>query len=121
MREPTEFEKLERVINPPNPLFPMPPEPEEPKLEPQEFGHTLTAAGGWCAPSPALYDLCSLPDITVPRGGVPWPTEPPAPVPAPSLRQRFRAWRKDKRERLRSATFAARKAWRCPDGWWEED
>jgi len=42
-------------------------------------GGSLTAAGGWCAPSETLYDLCSiestdglldLPSVTVNRGGI---------------------------------------------------
>jgi hypothetical protein len=42
-------------------------------------GGSLTAAGGWCAPSETLYDLCSfestdglldLPSITASRGGI---------------------------------------------------
>lgn len=46
---------------------------------------SLTAAGGWCAPSETLYDFCdvpdatdllSLPEITIRRGGVRWPVEP---------------------------------------------
>lgn len=46
---------------------------------------SLTAAGGWCAPSETLYDFCdvpvavdlvSLPEITINRGGVRWPNEP---------------------------------------------
>ncbi|ABD58129.1 major capsid hexamer protein [Mycobacterium phage Cooper] len=46
---------------------------------------SLTAAGGWCAPSEQLYDLCdvpdatdllSLPEITINRGGIRWPREP---------------------------------------------
>lgn len=46
---------------------------------------SLTAAGGWCAPSEQLYDFCdvpdavdlvSLPEITINRGGVRWPVEP---------------------------------------------
>lgn len=46
---------------------------------------SLTAAGGWCAPSEQLYDFCdvpdatdliSLPEITINRGGVRWPREP---------------------------------------------
>lgn len=46
---------------------------------------SLTAAGGWCAPSEQLYDFCdvpdavdllSLPEITINRGGVRWPIEP---------------------------------------------
>lgn len=48
-------------------------------------GGSLTAAGGWCAPSEQLYDFCavpqatdllSLPEITIRRGGVRWPVEP---------------------------------------------
>ena len=46
---------------------------------------SLTAAGGWCAPSEQLYDFCdvpeatdllSMPEITINRGGVRWPREP---------------------------------------------
>lgn len=46
---------------------------------------SLTAAGGWCAPSEQLYDFCevplatdlvALPEITIRRGGVRWPNEP---------------------------------------------
>ena len=46
---------------------------------------SLTAAGGWCAPSEQLYDFCdvpdatdllSLPEVTINRGGVRWPREP---------------------------------------------
>ena len=42
-------------------------------------GKSLTAAGGWCAPSETLYDLCvlesmdgllSLPEVNVTRGGI---------------------------------------------------
>lgn len=42
-------------------------------------GNSLTAAGGWCAPSETLYDLCtlestdgmiSLPSVNVSRGGI---------------------------------------------------
>lgn len=48
-------------------------------------GGSLTAAGGWCAPSETLYDFCavpqatdllSMPEITIRRGGVRWPVEP---------------------------------------------
>lgn len=48
-------------------------------------GNSLTAAGGWCAPSEILYDLCdvsearnliSLPEIQVNRGGIQYPTAP---------------------------------------------
>jgi len=48
-------------------------------------GGSLTAAGGWCAPSEQLYDFCdvpsatdlvSLPEITINRGGIRWPVEP---------------------------------------------
>ncbi|MFG2734378.1 major capsid protein [Streptomyces harbinensis] len=48
-------------------------------------GGSLTAAGGWCAPSETLYDLCpirisdqgmvSLPTITAPRGGIRYPAD----------------------------------------------
>lgn len=46
---------------------------------------SLTAAGGWCAPSeqiytfcdvPAANDLISLPEIAIKRGGLRWPVEP---------------------------------------------
>jgi len=46
---------------------------------------SLTAGGGWCAPSEQLYDFCdvpaagdlvSLPEITITRGGIRWPVEP---------------------------------------------
>src|SRR5690606_6834739 len=47
---------------------------------------SLTAAGGWCAPSEQLYDFCAVPLATdlvvVPevnistRGGIRWPNEP---------------------------------------------
>lgn len=48
-------------------------------------GGSLTAAGGWCAPSEQLYNFCdvpdavdliSLPEITINRGGIRWPVEP---------------------------------------------
>ena len=48
-------------------------------------GGSLTAAGGWCAPSEQLYDFCevpqatdllSLPEIAIRHGGVRWPVEP---------------------------------------------
>ena len=48
-------------------------------------GGSLTAAGGWCAPSEQLYDFCdvpdatdliSLPEIGINRGGLRWPVEP---------------------------------------------
>lgn len=48
-------------------------------------GGSLTAAGGWCAPSEQLYDFCevpqatdliSLPEIAIKRGGIRWPIEP---------------------------------------------
>lgn len=48
-------------------------------------GGSLTAAGGWCAPSEQLYNFCdvpdatdliSLPEITINRGGIRWPREP---------------------------------------------
>jgi hypothetical protein len=46
---------------------------------------SLTAAGGWCAPSEQIYtfcdvpeatDLISLPEIAIRRGGIRWPVEP---------------------------------------------
>lgn len=56
-------------------------------LRPASFDKSgsLTAAGGWCAPSEQLYDFCevplatdliALPEITIRRGGVRWPIEP---------------------------------------------
>src|SRR5690606_10141852 len=48
-------------------------------------GGSLVAAGGWCAPSETLYDLCAnettdglfdLPEINVARGGLRWTTGP---------------------------------------------
>lgn len=48
-------------------------------------GGSLVAAGGWCAPSETLYDLCAnettdglldLPEIEVRRGGLRWTTGP---------------------------------------------
>lgn len=45
-------------------------------------GGSLLAAGGWCAPSETLYDLCdlpcayegllSVPEVNAPRGGIRW-------------------------------------------------
>jgi len=57
------------------------------KFRPATFDSagSLTAAGGWCAPSEQLYDFCevplatdlvALPEITIRRGGVRWPIEP---------------------------------------------
>lgn len=57
------------------------------KFRPASFDSSgsLTAAGGWCAPSEQLYDFCevplatdllALPEITIRRGGVRWPIEP---------------------------------------------
>lgn len=46
---------------------------------------SLVAAGGWCSPSEILYDFCdvpnatdlvSVPEITINRGGIRWPSEP---------------------------------------------
>lgn len=56
-------------------------------LRPASFDQSgsLTAAGGWCAPSEQLYDFCevplatdlvALPEVTIRRGGVRWPIEP---------------------------------------------
>jgi hypothetical protein len=48
-------------------------------------GNSLVAAGGWCAPSEIIYDLCelesrdgllSVPEIGVARGGIQWTTGP---------------------------------------------
>lgn len=49
-------------------------------------GNSLLAAGGWCAPSETLYDLCDvgmsvdgildLPEIRATRGGIRWTTGP---------------------------------------------
>ncbi len=48
-------------------------------------GHSLTASGGWCAPSETIYDLCGggstdglwdLPEISVSRGGVRYTSGP---------------------------------------------
>jgi hypothetical protein len=49
-------------------------------------GNSLVAAGGWCAPSETMYDLCgdesslegliSLPEVNVARGGINYTTGP---------------------------------------------
>lgn len=48
-------------------------------------GQSLVAAGGWCAPSEILYDLCelesrdgllSVPEVGVSRGGIQWTLGP---------------------------------------------
>jgi len=48
-------------------------------------GNSLVAAGGWCAPSETLYDLCqfesvegllSIPEFQVTRGGIRWTQGP---------------------------------------------
>ena len=48
-------------------------------------GQSLVAAGGWCAPSEVLYDLCelesrdgllSVPEVGIARGGIQWTTGP---------------------------------------------
>jgi len=48
-------------------------------------GGSLVAAGGWCAPSETLYDICQyetlegildLPEMNVTRGGIRWTTGP---------------------------------------------
>jgi len=48
-------------------------------------GGSLTAAGGWCAPSETIYDLCadetaeglvSLPEVNVKRGGIKYTSGP---------------------------------------------
>jgi hypothetical protein len=54
-------------------------------LEKRLPGQSLTAAGGWCAPSETLYDLCqfetadgilSVPEINISRGGIRWTPGP---------------------------------------------
>jgi hypothetical protein len=51
----------------------------EARLVSEQGSGSLTAAGGWCAPSETLYDLCvlesmdgllSLPEVNVARGGI---------------------------------------------------
>jgi len=48
-------------------------------------GQSLVAAGGWCAPSEVLYDLCelesrdgllSVPEVGIARGGIQWTLGP---------------------------------------------
>ena len=48
-------------------------------------GNSLVAAGGWCAPSETLYDLCqletvegilSIPEMQISRGGIRWTPGP---------------------------------------------
>jgi hypothetical protein len=48
-------------------------------------GNSLTAAGGWCAPSETIYDLCtgetaegilSVPEVNVARGGIKYTSGP---------------------------------------------
>lgn len=77
----------------------------------------VTSIGGWCAPSEALYDFGTLPDIGIPWGGNPYPSGPITPAPPPTLRERWRATR----QRLAAVRRAARAAWAQPDGYWEED
>jgi len=81
----------------------------------------VAATGGWCAPSETLYDLFRLPDIQISRGGSPYLDTPPVAKPAPTRRERFRAWRRYTRERLHAVRHAMRGAWRYPDGWWETE
>jgi len=54
-------------------------------LETRLPGGSLVAAGGWCAPSETLYDLCQyetvqgildIPEISIPRGGIRWTQGP---------------------------------------------
>lgn len=88
--------------------------------EPTDEPPMMVAASGWCAPSQALYDL-SVPDIQV-RRGADWPTATPYVPPVPPTRwQRVkRGWR-SLRERTSAVRYAAVKAWKFPDGWWEVD
>lgn len=83
--------------------------------EPTDEPPTMVAASGWCAPSEALYNF------SVPRGGAQFPTGPYVPPVPPTRWQRVkRGWR-SLRERTRSSRYAAVKAWKFPDGWWEVD
>lgn len=79
----------------------------------------MVAASGWCAPTPALYDLLSVPEIGISRGGVPaYEYTPPPPL---TRRERVvKRWRA-RRDRLRAVRYAMRKAWQYPEGWWEVD
>jgi hypothetical protein len=66
------------------------PEPPEDKL--------LTAAGGWCAPSEIEWYLTptgvALPEVTVRRGGIRYPTpDPDARPPRPPSRWQRAKWR----------------------------
>lgn len=48
-------------------------------INPEPDAHlsrALIASGGWCAPSEASYDLFSLPEVQIKRGGIKWPTNP---------------------------------------------
>lgn len=70
---------------------------------------------GWCAPSSALYDLVTLPEITVRRGPITYPDTPPVAPPRVPWRTRMRY----RVRRLRSRIRAARGAFRAPDEWWD--
>lgn len=58
---------------------------KESRLESDQGSGSLVAAGGWCAPSETLYDLCegetldgiiSLPEVSVGRGGINYTSGP---------------------------------------------
>lgn len=82
-------------------------------------GGPVSGVGGWCAP----LDYLALPEITVARKSSRFaePVPPPTVVTPLSRPERFRARRKNLARKFRAARFAARKAWRSPGGWWEED
>ncbi len=57
----------------------------EKRLESEKGSKSLVAAGGWCAPSETLYDLCagettdgilSVPEVNVARGGIKYTSGP---------------------------------------------
>lgn len=58
---------------------------DESRLQTEQGGGSLVAAGGWCAPSEVVYDLSvdattegmwSAPEVGVRRGGLRWPVSP---------------------------------------------
>lgn len=97
------------------------PIPDDDELPEPDRMDGVTATGGWCAPSPALYDLFKLPEIGISRSGSPYSATPPVAKPAPTRRERFRAWRRYTRERISKVRYAVRMAWRYPEGWWETE
>src|SRR5688572_33480604 len=79
---------------------------------------SVTPVGGWCAPSEALYELSRLPEIGISRSGSPYPATPPVP---PTRSQRVRARRRLIRDRVHAVRYAVGRAWKHPNGYWEED